>query len=392
LDFSGSMIDTIKKYVKHDDSWKYMPISDLGRFIKGSDRASIFENRKLEPPILTSPRISMTNNYFPNPIKESEFSIYPIDNAEGESELIDRVLNDNSHLDLDPFLESLDKGCNTGYVLYIHPGSKIKEPIYLDNVLELGSNSLLSRIAIVCGEGSYADIFEHRVSKNRGYLNQFSNILCDQAASLNFTLISECKNSAIETSSVVVSKDSSINLNILLLESQLSRTCIKVNLIDNNARANLAGLFIASGNDHIEFHTDMKHNSKNTSSIQNFKGILSDKSSGFFNGLIDISKLGDGSQAIQSNKNIIFGDNARMNSNPQLKINTDDVKCSHGSTTGQIDEDVLFYLRSRGIPLDMAYQMIVAGFSAEVFEQINNSEIKSYIDNAISKSIAKISW
>tara|TARA_Y100001949_G_scaffold6395_1_gene4686 strand:- start:241 stop:672 length:432 start_codon:yes stop_codon:yes gene_type:complete len=122
----------------------------------------------------------------------------------------------------------------------------------------------------------------------------------------------------------------------------------------------------------------MDHSSEHVTSRMLFKYILADKSTGVFNGRAVVRQDAQKIDADQTNNNLLLSDNALMNSNPQLEIYADDVRCTHGSTTGQISEDALFYLRSRGLDVLSAKALLINGFANEVVDEINNEEAKDY--------------
>jgi len=132
----------------------------------------------------------------------------------------------------------------------------------------------------------------------------------------------------------------------------------------------------------------VNHNSPYTYSSQYVKSVLSDNSTGVFNGRTVVKKDAQKIEAHQSNKNLLLSKTAKMNSIPQLEIYADDVKCSHGSTTGQLDDDALFYFQSRGIPKNEAFILLISGFVSEVMEQIKFESVKNYIDQKINLWIA----
>ena len=117
---------------------------------------------------------------------------------------------------------------------------------------------------------------------------------------------------------------------------------------------------------------------------------MTDDASGVFNGKVVVGEDTKATNANQSNKNLVLSPSAIMNANPQLEIYAEDVKCSHGSTTGQIDTEALFYLRSRGLSRDEANRLILNGFISDILEKISNKEIKSYVDDVVSKKIRNI--
>jgi Fe-S cluster assembly protein SufD len=167
-----------------------------------------------------------------------------------------------------------------------------------------------------------------------------------------------------------------------------SRSNIYVDLDGENSECNLNCLSLSRGNQHLDNSIIVNHNSPYTYSSQVAKSVLFDKSTGVFNGRTVVQKDAQKIVAHQSNKNLLLSKSAKMNSNPQLEIYADDVKCNHGSTTGQLDEDALFYFQSRGIPKNEAFILLVSGFVSEVMEKIKFKPVKNYIDQKINSWIA----
>ena len=167
-----------------------------------------------------------------------------------------------------------------------------------------------------------------------------------------------------------------------------SRSNIYVDLDGENSECNLNCLSLSRGNQHLDNSMTVNHNSPNTYSSQVAKSVLFDKSTGVFNGRTVVQKDAQKIVAHQSNKNLLLSKSAKMNSNPQLEIYADDVKCSHGSTTGQLDDDALFYFQSRGIPKNEAFILLVSGFVSEVMEKIKFEPVKNYIDQKINSWVA----
>ena len=161
--------------------------------------------------------------------------------------------------------------------------------------------------------------------------------------------------------------------------SKLGRSNICVQLDGENAQCNINSLTLSKNNQHIDNNIIVNHNSPKTHSTQFVKSILFDTSTGVFNGRTVVHENAQKITAQQTNKNILLSKKAKMNSNPQLEIYADDVKCAHGSTTGQIDEDALFYLQSRGINKQDAMELMVTGFANEVLDKIPHPEIKKAI-------------
>ena len=134
----------------------------------------------------------------------------------------------------------------------------------------------------------------------------------------------------------------------------------------------------------MDNHTYLDHAKPNCFSSECYKGILKDKAVGVFNGKVVVHQDAQKIMAYQQNNNLLLSDDAVINSKPELEIYADDVKCSHGSTTGQLDKEALFYLQSRGISKEGAIQLLMVGFVEEVIDQIQVDEIKDFFSNKIS--------
>jgi Fe-S cluster assembly protein SufD len=156
----------------------------------------------------------------------------------------------------------------------------------------------------------------------------------------------------------------------LSLGARLARNDIHGLLDGEGSDLTLNGLYVVRGDQHVDHHTVIDHKAPQCTSRELYKGVLDDNSSGVFNGRIIVRPEAQKTNARQTNKNLLLSDEALVNSNPQLEINADDVKCAHGATIGQLDKDALFYLRSRGIVYDEARRILTRAFMAEVSEQI----------------------
>jgi Fe-S cluster assembly protein SufD len=145
----------------------------------------------------------------------------------------------------------------------------------------------------------------------------------------------------------------------------------------------LNGLYVVGGEQHVDHHTVIDHAKPHGTSRELYKGILSDRSRGVFNGRIIVRPDAQKTDAKQTNRNLLLSDEALVNTNPQLEINADDVKCAHGATIGQLDADVLFYLRSRGIDVDTARHLLTYGFMSDISERIKVDAIRSELERVL---------
>ena len=167
--------------------------------------------------------------------------------------------------------------------------------------------------------------------------------------------------------------------------SILGSVSINTSLNGKGAECHLNGLSLSQNSQHLDTHIVTKHNASDCTSTQNFKSILRDQSSGVFNGKVIVQKDAQKTDSNQSNKNLLLSDNAKINSNPQLVIHADNVTCSHGSSTGEIETDALFYMRSRGLDEKTAKSLLINGFASEIFDKINDKEIKNYVSQQFER-------
>ena len=154
--------------------------------------------------------------------------------------------------------------------------------------------------------------------------------------------------------------------------------------------AHLYGLYLPNASQHMDNHTLVVHAQPNSESNELYKGILFDRATGVFNGKIFVKQIAQKTNAYQSCRNVLASPGATMNTKPQLEIFADDVKCSHGTTTGQLDEEALFYLRSRGIPKDAARTLMMMAFAEDVVEKMRIPAIQHYLEGVIAEKLRQV--
>jgi len=164
------------------------------------------------------------------------------------------------------------------------------------------------------------------------------------------------------------------------LKGLLIRNNLNIDVNGSGCETTLNGIYLGSGKDHIDNHTVVDHKVPNCNSYETYKGILDDESTGVFNGKVFVRQQAQKTNAFQQNNNILLTDFATANSKPELEIYADDVKCSHGSTVGQLDEEALFYLQSRGVGKSSATNMLINAFVKDALEKISLVELKEYIE------------
>jgi len=177
-------------------------------------------------------------------------------------------------------------------------------------------------------------------------------------------------------------RDSSFRSHIFSLSGKLLRDDLNTRFEGEGGECELYGLFFASGDHLVDHHTVVDHAVPRCRSVESYKGVIDGKARGVFNGKVIVREDAQHTDSQQSNKNLLLSESATINSKPQLEIFADDVKCAHGATVGQLDEDALFYLRARGIGLEEARSMLIRAFAVEVTEGVHDEALREGLETA----------
>jgi len=280
-----------------------------------------------------------------------------------------------------------------GAFIQIPDGIVIDEPIY---ILFYASNEPDSvthpRTLVVAGRNSQATVVEIYAGPARGgYLtNAVTEVVLGENAVIDHYKVQNEGSSAFHIATIEAHQSRSANFysHSVSIGGALVRNDINVVLDGEGADCTLDGLYVESGSQHVDNHTLIDHAKPHGSSRELYKGILDGKSFGVFNGSVIVRKDAQKTDARQTNKNLLLSEEAEINTKPQLEIFADDVKCSHGATVGQIDQEALFYLRSRGLDIGAARGLLLYAFSNEIIDRIKHPEVRSLIASAISRSVA----
>ena len=189
----------------------------------------------------------------------------------------------------------------------------------------------------------------------------------------------------LDTTQVVQKKQSLFSTHTFTLSGSLVRNNLNIVLDEEGIESHLNGLYLTNGNQAVDNHTIVDHRAPHCNSNELYKGIIEGKSTATFNGKIFVRKDAQKTNAFQSNKNILLSDDATVNTKPQLEIYADDVKCSHGTSTGKLDADKIFYLRARGLSEVSAKKLLMYAFASEVVDTIKISSLREYVEEKISK-------
>lgn len=277
-----------------------------------------------------------------------------------------------------------------GFFLYVPKNVVVPKPIQLINVMRADVPLLAnSRNLIIIEEGAQAKLLVC------GHTMDHVDFLCNRVTELFVGKNAHYEHYKLENTHVKTNNigslyveqeaDSSLVVNEVTLHNGLTRNNVYITLNGENAETTLCGMGIADKEQHIDNHTFTHHAKPNCRSRELYKYVLDDSSKGAFAGKILVAKDAQKTEAFQTNKNICMTKEARMNTKPQLEIYADDVKCSHGATVGQLDENALFYLRSRGISEPEARMLLMFAFVDDVIEQIKVPALQDNIRLLVEK-------
>ncbi len=282
-----------------------------------------------------------------------------------------------------------------GIFVYLPSNIVLEQPIHLLNLAHPGGQEFAAnpRYLFVLGANSQATILEtHNFLNDSAYFyNQASEIVLQDGARLQHIKIQDDSRQSfrVTTTRVVQKNNSHYHAVSIDLGGLLVRNNLTVDLDGENSESHLYGFYLATERQHIDNHTNINHLKPYCDSNEMYKGILTDRGRGVFSGTIYVHRNAQKTNAFQSNKNLLLSKEAEIDTKPQLKIFADDVKCSHGATIGQLDEDALFYLRQRGIEETEAHVMLRYAFAADVFDKIGLPEIKEKLDNLLKERLEK---
>ena len=240
-------------------------------------------------------------------------------------------------------------------------------------------------IIVVAERGSKATIIENYESDAKSFTNTAIQIFVEDNANLTHYRVQKESSEAfhIGTTEIILGRGSLYNSTNINLGGKLSRHDVHLKFTAESGEAFVDGLYMLAGNQHHDTHSTIDHSVPNCVSHQSYKGVLNDKSRGVFNGKVFVRENASGTDAQQSNKNLLLSNDARVDTKPQLEIYNDDVKCAHGATVGQLEEEELFYLLSRGIEPKLATNLLTYGFAEEIINKITVEAIKKDLDEAV---------
>ncbi len=312
--------------------------------------------------------------------------------AREEPGIVQNCLNRLAGLSDDPLVALNTAFSKDGFFLYIPDNVVLDKPIQVISLTRSGIPVFLTqRNLIIIGKNSQAKIIfcDYTLDSTDMLSNSVTEVFVGRDSVADIYAVQNQDNQASSINSVFVKQEENSTLltSVASLHGGLIRNNLNIALDGEHAEAHLFGMSFTDKRQHVDNFTVVEHRKPNCLSNQLYKNVLDDDSVGAFSGKIHVARDAQKTNAFQRNNNILLSDSAKMNTKPQLIIDADDVKCSHGATVGQIDKEALFYLKARGIGEEEARLMLMSAFAHEVIQEIRIEALRERIGELVGKRL-----
>ena len=373
-----------------EEDWKYTDISALVDITNAwlAEGAAVPQPGDVEPPAgIEAHWITIANGR----VDDAQIAALPA----GVS--VRRLSERDGALDPTGRLGSLNVALlHDGLQVSVAEGTTLDRPIgfLLHDVASAGANVAQVRIDIDLAPLSQASFIEHQSSTGNGdlYANVAVNLALGDGARADYVRLQvrDLQHSQTGYHAVSLGRDAHLRQASFDLGGALVRNDLNVSIEQPGATAEFGGLYLVGDRQHVDNHTRVDHRVGPATSRQEYRGILAGKARGVWNGKAIVHEGADGTDAEQSNHNLLLSQSAEINAKPELEIYADDVKCSHGTTVGQLDENALFYLRTRGLDRDEARQALTRAFAHAIIGRLPVEQLEAFLLDAIDARLREL--
>jgi len=385
----------------HDEDWKYTNVAPIvrGSFPPtigyASDLPSLADVEQRFPIGSAGSRLVFVDGRYVaelSQVSAGRAVVQDLAQAFDDSpDLVEAHLGRYVPADLNAFTALNTSLIEEGALVWIPNGAVVEEPIHLLFLSIAARASTHPRVLISLGRASEATIVETYAALGDGsrFTNAVAEMVLGEGAVLEHYRVVEESDSAyhIETTEVHQSRDSTYTSFSMNARAAIGRNDLHVRLAGEGASCTLNGLSVTQAEEHVDNHTLIDHIEPHGTSRQLYKGVLDDQSRTVFNGKIIVRPDAQRTDAQQANRNLLLSEDAVLDTKPQLEILADDVKCTHGATVGQLDDEMVFYLKSRGLNDEPARAILTYGFASDVVASVRDRSVRVHLDRLLAQRL-----
>ncbi len=391
------------------EEWKY---TDLGDLLKMSFRPADVTGAFLESEfpdlqaaglpqyrlVFVNGRVVTALSHLPDEAKvlvRSLSETMGAPSAGDDGKMIERYLGKLSPTEGDPFAALNTSFVREGAFVVIGEGAALSAPLALFFITSGAAKGVVTypRVLIVAQPRSQATVVEYYLGGNGAeYLtNAVTEIVVEEGATVEHLKLQREGDKAFHVSTLYaqVARDATLTAHTFAFGGALVRNEIRPRLTGSGIHCVMNGLSVLNAEQHVDNHTVLDHAEPHCESSELFKGVYADRSSGVFSGTIIVHPQAQKTNAYQSNQSLLLSPEAKIDTRPQLKIWADDVKCTHGATIGQIDEEALFYIRSRGVGIHEARNMLIHAFASNIISQVKSAELRAHLEQVLMEKLER---
>lgn len=385
-----------------DERWKYTNISRVLRHeyaveLEPTDAGVTAAD--LEPlwiPELEAHRLVLVNGRYRADLSDvgdlpEGVIVKPFAQAiEEHTDLVDQHFSKYAEFEDESFIALNTAFTKDGVFVYVPANVQFERPVHVLHVISTDRDLFVQpRNLFIAGRSSSVKIVEstHTLTATKTFTNAVTEVFVDANAHVDHYKIQRDGDNASQVNSVDIFQgaDSTFSTDTITLSGDVVRNNLHIVHGGENIHSHLYGLFLGRGTMHVDNHTLVDHAQPHCVSDELFKGVLDDQSTGVFNGKVFVHRDAQQTNAYQQNGTILLTEDANMYSKPELEIYADDVQCSHGATTGQLDEEGLFYLRSRGLSKQRARAIMLLAFARDVIDAIAIDAVRDHLDGLVTE-------
>ena len=387
--------------LKHED-WKYSNVAFLNRIeFNLNPKSESFSvgnlNDIMIPGISVNILVFVNGKFSPNLSSFVESSGIKISSLRNEldngNEIVSEKLGTLVDLEKHSFGQINTAFVKDGLFVHVPKNQVLEKPIHIINIADASSDAVIinTRNLFVIDNSAFARVVisNKTFGDKESLINNVNEIFVGDNAKMDLYQIQNdgLNSNYINLTEVKQGKDSKLIDNTVSVSGNFIRNDLRTEIGGQNSETFYNGLYVNDGKTHVDNHTFVDHAVPHCHSNEFYKGIMDERSKAVFNGKVLVRRDAQKTDAYQQNRNIVLSDTASINTKPELEIYADDVKCSHGATTGKLDEEALFYMRQRGLDTQLAKSLLMYTFCYEIIERMESEEMRSYVGELIHNKL-----